>query len=312
MRAASIDVGTNSIKMVVGESDTAGNISMLYESSVNARLGKGLASTRLISIDAMNRGLEAITDHITKARSFDVQRIRIVGTNVIRDATNSSALIESVKHIHNIELEELSGNDEAKYAFLAISSDSQLGANDEPQMVIDTGGGSTEMILGAGNQIISSVSLNIGAVRITETFLNEIPADGKSLAEARKSIREELVSYLDGKDPRRLICIGGSAINLARIHYGIQSKDTTDVHACKLSLDDLEATIGELAEMTLDERKALVGLEPERADIILGGALIIEQVLTALGLQEALVSVRGLRHAILFEMLGSGRQQPIS
>lgn len=312
MRAAAIDVGTNSIKMVIGESDSAGNISILNESSVNARLGKGLASTRLISIDALSRGLEAISDHIIKAREFDVDSIRIVGTNVIRDAVNSIELKKSVKLLHGIDIEELSGDDEAKYAFLAATGDSQLGVTDNPQMIIDSGGGSTEMILGIGKQIASSVSVGIGAVRITETYLKEIPADIQSLTKARRSINQELISYLKGKNPSRLICIGGSTINLARILYGIQPKDTTDVHARKLVLENLTDLISKLAGMNLDERKALVGLEPERADIILGGALIIEQIISALGLREAIISVRGLRHAILFEMLGSGRQQSVS
>ncbi|MHB1457587.1 MAG: Ppx/GppA phosphatase family protein [Armatimonadota bacterium] len=307
MRAAAIDVGTNSIKMVIGESDSAGNIIILNESSVNARLGKGLASTRIINADAMTSGLNAIGNHVNSARELEVDLIRVVGTNVVRDAKNSSELIELVKAQYNIDLEKLSGDTEARYAFLAITGDAQLGVVDGSQMIIDSGGGSTEMILGNSEQIVSTVSVDVGAVRVTETFLKGIPADSKSLADARRYIYQELEPNLDGKNPSRLVCIGGSAINLARILYGIQPKNTMDVHARKLSLKSLEDLISSLAKMKLDERKQLIGLEPERADIILGGALIIEQVLYTLELKEALISARGLRHAVLFEMLRTGR-----
>lgn len=312
MRAAAIDVGTNSIKMVVGESDPEGNIIILHESSVNARLGQGLASTGLIAPEALKRGLDAIGAHLSKAREFDADEIRIVGTNVIRDAANSSELIQSVKRLYSVDLEKLSGDDEARYAFLAIAGDSQLGFSDDLQMIIDTGGGSTEMISGVGSQMLSSVSVNIGAVRVTETYLKEIPAKINSLIEARVSVKKSLIPYLEGKKPNRLICIGGSAINLARIYYKIEPAHTTDVHALKLSLKSIEELIGKLAQMNLNERKSLIGLEPERADIILGGALIIEQIISILDLQEVIISVRGLRHAVLFEMLGFGRQRSLS
>lgn len=311
-RAAVIDVGTNSIKMVIGESDNAGSVSILDESSVNARLGEGLASARLIRTKALERGINAIAVHVANARGFGVDQIRIVGTNVIRDAVNSIEMTTNVKLLFNLHLEELSGEDEAEYAFLAITGDPQLGGTDDPQMIVDSGGGSTEMIMGVGNQITSSVSIDIGAVRIMERFLKAIPSDNRSLADARRSIHKELRPYLGGKHPSRLICVGGSAVNLARIIYEIHPENTFEVHARRLALKDLEDLISKLAGMNLDERRSLIGLEPERADIIPGGALIIEQILLILGLHETIISVRGLRHAVLFEMLGAGRHRSIS
>ncbi|MHB9037112.1 MAG: Ppx/GppA phosphatase family protein [Armatimonadota bacterium] len=303
MTAAAIDLGTNSIKMVVGTTGPNGQVRFLSDTSVITRLGEDVDSSGRIFAHRLQRSVEAVRELLTAAHEFQADKIRMVGTSALRDAANRDDVIRRFKDDLGVELEVLSEQDECRLSYLAVASDPVLGKHDGMQVTFDIGGGSTEFALGSGREIHWARSVNVGAVRLTERFLKSDPPTDSEMRAAASCVDEFVMDA--AKDIRcdRAVGIGGSVINLARVLRGIPADRTEDVHGTVMSLSDVENLRYRMVSLPLAERKGLIGLDPERADIIVAGAIIVERVLKALGVEATQVSIRGLRHGVIREML---------
>lgn len=309
-RAAVIDVGTNSIKIVIGQIDQSGTIEIIHEASTIVRIGEGLESSKIISPYAAQRGIEAIARQLKTAADFGVQALKVIGTSAIREAANAGEFLSLVRNLLGVEICVISGEAEAEYAYKAVVNDPSFGLVAGSITVADIGGGSTEITHGVGDRIDSINSIGIGAVRISELFLKDDPPSLTSLDKAYSYILHNL-KIINIPRTNLLVCIGGTAINIGRIIRSVSPEQTSKINGVKITRKELNYAILMISQIPLINRKNLVGLDPDRADIIIGGGLIIECLLRHLQMNCFQISTRGLRHAILFEMMRSSFQNRI-
>ena len=299
---ASIDVGTNTVKMTIADLGNGG-ARCVYEESEGTRLGEGMQAQamRLREIP-MRRTVEAICRFVERAREREVLEIVAVGTAALRDAENREDFLKRVQEMGGIRVEVIPGEEEARLSYLAVRRDPQW--RDSPRLiVIDIGGGSTEVIQGEANtdKIVARTSVNLGAVKLTETYLKSDPPTVAQLAAANHAANQGFVAFtLAGTEDFQVVGVGGTMTNLGGIDLGGRVEPER-LHGHLLTTDALESQISLLAARTVEERKAIPGLDSKRADIILGGAILLSQALAHIGSTSLAVSTRGLRWGVLYD-----------
>jgi exopolyphosphatase/guanosine-5'-triphosphate,3'-diphosphate pyrophosphatase len=298
-RHAVIDVGTNSVKFHLAEQEADGGLRTIIDRADITRLGEGLAESGQLDPEAMKRTVEAIAAMVDTARSSGALSIAAVGTAGVRLAPNREVLIDAIRARTGITLEVISGEEEARLAYLAARS--TLGVVRGRLVVFDSGGGSTQFTFGRGEQVEERFSVDVGAVRIAERYALAEPVSEQGLAEALASVAGDL-SRLDGQaHPDAIIAIGGTATNLAAVKHGLATYDPEVVHGTVLDLAEIDRQIELYRTRDADERRQIVGLQPARAEVILAGACIVRTILTKLGHESLTVSDRGLRHGLFVE-----------
>ena len=285
MRRAVIDIGTNTVKLLVADLQN-GVISPVVSMDTTTRLGRNVNATRRLSPLAMEGTVEAVEAFAAEARSLGAARIVALATSAARDAINCGEFLDAVRRRCGLNVEVVTGEREAELIFRGASSDPTWAT--ERVLVMDVGGGSAEFILGKSGVIERWKSLSLGAVRLTEQFNS---AGFAELAEfVRRTLHDALAEY--DRAGWRLIATGGTNVTLARVAKG-------EVDRAVLSQEEVRVLVSKLNAMTLDERRCVPGLPPERADIIVAGGAVTLFAMEILGAREATVSVRGLRHGAL-------------
>jgi exopolyphosphatase/guanosine-5'-triphosphate,3'-diphosphate pyrophosphatase len=301
MRAGVIEIGTNSIKFCIAEKQEE-RFQILVDKNIVTRLGERQWETGRIADSSMDRTITAIKDCLDIAHSLKVDRIIGVGTMVLREATNSEEFLQKVYLECGIAVEVVSHEREARLSYQAAVSAIQ--AENANNMVVDIGGGSTEFIWGSDQNIESIVSLNLGVVQLTERFLVSDPVKNSEMRNAIKNIQNSLLeNRITQRKPDQIIGIGGTITTMIAIKYGMQEYIPERIHGAKLDIKDVKAQIGIFKLKTVEERKKIAGLQPERADVILAGALIVYTILRSLKVNSLTGSNRGLRCAILLNVL---------
>jgi exopolyphosphatase/guanosine-5'-triphosphate,3'-diphosphate pyrophosphatase len=295
-RAAVIDIGTNSVKLTVAEIDD--EVRIVNEDTRLTRLGKGVDESGRLNPDAIKKTLEAVVALNTVARQAGASSVVAAGTSALRDAVNGRDLIDAVKAECGLEIEIISGKREASLAFAAVTGDATVVKNPESSvLVFDIGGGSTELVWGVDGSLKENVSLNIGAVRLTERHFYADPPTDEEYAAASNDGAGAVYSFISGKEPVPQVCgVGGTATTFAALVHS-----TKDIHGKTVELHDIERCVGRLRSMKLADRKALEYLEPERADIIIAGGAILLGILKDSKALFYTVSVRGMRFGLLLE-----------
>ena len=298
-----VDVGTNSVKFHLAERSADGTWRQLVDRAEVTRLGEGLEESGRLQPQPMARTIDAIAAMADEARRHGAEAIAAVGTAGLRAASNSAAFVEAVQARCGFHVEVISGEVEARLAFLAATSDIERA--DGSLVVFETGGGSTQFTFGQNERIEEQFSVPVGAVRIAEQFGLDGVVDDAMLAAALDAIAADLAS-LDGRPtPATLIAMGGAVTNLASVKHELATYDPEIVHGSELELDDLDRLIALFQSRSAEERRKIVGLQPKRAEVILAGACIVRTVLEKLGRESLTVSDRGLRHRLLVERFGS-------
>ena len=297
---AVIDVGTNSIKFHVARKGQDGALETVSDKNDIARLGEGLRETGRIGDEPLERNAAAVAGFVEESRSLGVQSPEIVGTMALRTASNAADFIARVKELTGLTLRVIEGGEEARLSYLAVLSGLPVG--DDKLVVFDTGGGSTEFIFGEGGEIRKKFSLPIGAVRITEEFFKEGPVRDGSVEEGLARIGKDLAEGGALDSDCVLVGLGGTVTSLASVKLRMEAYDPDLVQGSILSLDDVNEMIEMFASKTLEERRAVVGLQPKRADVILAGACIVRALLEAFHVDSFTVSDRGLRHGLAYEL----------
>jgi exopolyphosphatase / guanosine-5'-triphosphate,3'-diphosphate pyrophosphatase len=225
--------------------------------------------------------------------------IAAVGTAGLRLAPNRDALIDAVRERTQVEVEVISGEEEARLAYLATVAALDLGEG--PVVVFDTGGGSTQLTIGHGEQVDERFSMNVGAARLTERYGLDGLVDETTLAAVLDAVAADL-ARLDGRPAaERVIGMGGAVTNLAAVKHGLAVYDPDVVQGTVLDLAEIDRQIELYRTHDAEQRRQIVGLQPNRAAVILAGACVVRSVLGKLGRDALTVSDRGLRHGLLVE-----------
>jgi exopolyphosphatase/guanosine-5'-triphosphate,3'-diphosphate pyrophosphatase len=298
-RYAVVDFGTNSIKFHVGERRQDGSWIRIVDRAEITRLGEGLAETGAISSEAIERTATAVRAMADEARVHNARAVVAVGTAGVRLASNRDDVVRAVEATSGIEVEILSGEDESRLAYLAARA--SLGSIDGSIVVVDTGGGSTQFTFGEGDQVLERFSVDVGAVRYTERFGLGNAVSPDVLQQALDAIATDL-HRLDGRPaPDAMVGMGGAITNMTAVHLGLAPYDPDQVHGAVLDRAEIDRQIELYRTRDSDDRRAIVGLQPKRADVILAGACIVRTVMDKLGQQTLTVSDRGLRHGVVAE-----------
>ncbi len=298
-RYAALDVGTNSVKLHVGERDAAGLWHRVLDRVEVTRLGDGLDETGEIQLAAQDRTVDAIADMAEQAKSAGATEIVAVGTMGLRSARNSSVFLDAVRAACGVAIEVIGGEDEARLAYLAVQEG--LGLPEGAVVVFDTGGGSTQVTLGRNREVLERFSLNLGAVRLTEQFGLNDAVSRQTLDAAIASIAREL-GRLDGVEPPDvLVGMGGAVTNMVAVSLGMTDYDPDRIQGATLTRAEVERQIREYAARDAAHRQSIHGLQPGRAEIILAGACVVVTLMGKLHKERLSVSDRALRHGVLID-----------
>jgi len=302
-RYAVVDVGTNSIKFHVAERSSGGAWHTIADRAEITRLGEGLDDTHRISGPALERAATAIAGMVAEARKHGVLAIVAVGTAGLRIAANADRVVEEIEARTGIRIEVISGEEEARLAYVAAKSG--LGLASGSLVVFDTGGGSSQFTFGRDSDVVERFSVDVGAVRYTERFGLDRAVSSDVLGDARAAISRDL-SRLDGRAaPDALVAMGGATTNIAAVSHGLERYDPDVVQGTVLDRAEIDRQIELYRSMDAGARRGIVGLQPKRAEVILAGACIVGAVMEKLGKTTLTVSDRGLRHGVMAERFGS-------
>lgn len=302
VRFGVIDVGTNSVKLHVGERRAGDVWHTVVDRAEVTRLGEGLKAG-VLQPDPIRRTTDAVVGMVEESRHAGAAEVAAVATAAMRVAENSAELVEAVRERCGVGIDVLSGEDEARLAYLAATSELDVGEGS--LVVFDTGGGSTEFTFGAARRVQERFSLEVGAARLTERFgLDGVTSD-EQLADAFQAIGVELETLDGRRRPDSLVGMGGALTNLAAIRHRLHRYDADVVHGTVLDRGEIDSEIDLFRTRTADERRKIVGLQRQRAEVILAGACIVRTVLDKLRCDELTVCDRGLRHGLLVERFGA-------
>jgi exopolyphosphatase / guanosine-5'-triphosphate,3'-diphosphate pyrophosphatase len=302
-RHAVIDVGTNSVKFHVGERDPFGSWRTIADRAEVTRLGENLEHAGAISAEPLERTVAAIAGMAEEARRHQVQATAAVGTAGLRIARNREDVIAAIRARTGVKVEVISGEEESRLAYLAVRA--ALGLPEGWLAVFDTGGGSSQFTFGQGPQVQERFSVEVGAVRYTERFGLAGVVDPGVLDDARAAISDDLVRLDGRRRPAALVAMGGAVTNLTAVKLGLATYDPDLVQGAVLDWAEIDRQIELYRSRDAEARRAIVGLQPKRADVILAGACIVRTVMDKLGQQTLTVSDRGLRHGLLVDRFGT-------
>jgi exopolyphosphatase/guanosine-5'-triphosphate,3'-diphosphate pyrophosphatase len=301
-RYAVIDVGTNSVKFHVAEEGADGTWRAVVDRAELTRLGEGQEPNGPISAEAMERTGDAIAGMVEEARDNRARAIALVGTAALRTASNRDGVIDHIRERTGHTVEALSGEEEARLAYLAAKAG--LGLDRGSLVVFDTGGGSSQFTFGDGEEVLERFSVPVGAVRYTEAFGLDDAVEPDVLAAALEAIAGDL-SRLDGREPpEALVAMGGAVTNITAGYHRLATYDPDVVQGTILDRDEIDRQIEMYRTADAETRRSIVGLQPKRADVILAGACIVRTVMEKLNQQTLTVSDRGLRHGLIRERFG--------
>lgn len=304
---AVIDVGTNSVKVLVADVDGA-VVRPLHEGSHQTRLGQGFYESHILQPGAIDSTAKAVADFVVEAQAWNPASIKVIGTSAARDALNKEELVRAIEGACGIPVTVISGEQEADWAYKGVTSDPQLAAGN--LLVMDVGGGSTEFILGRGNKRVFAESFSIGSVRLLERVpISDLPTNDQREAckrDIREVLEREVKPHLAPKldelqRPVQLVGTGGTSTILARVELKLRSFNRELIEGTLLSRERVKSETIRLWNTALEDRRRIIGLPPNRADVILPGALIFEQVMEVFEQATLRVSTRGLRFAALMD-----------
>ncbi len=280
-RVAAVDLGTNSTRLLVADVEDE-RISEVVRRLRITRLGEGVDRDRRLQEAPMARVHAVLGEYRRELEALGATRTLLVATSAVRDAGNGADFLEELERRYGFTTRLLSGDEEARLTFGGVTAGRSL---DEATLVVDIGGGSTELLVGGPEGIGFHVSLDLGCVRMTERFAEDVHA-----------VRAHVRAVLPELEPQRAIGVAGTVTTIAALDLGLPEYDAERIHGHRISRAAAERELARLASLQLEERKRLPGLEPERAPVIVAGAAILAELLAAYGLPELEASERDILH----------------
>jgi len=294
----------------------------VLEESKQTRLGHGFYDSHRLQPEAIANTAEAVARFAKIAREKQASKVRVIATSAARDAVNGQELTGAIKKASGLEVEIISGEQEADWVFRGVTSDPALARDGEPLLLLDLGGGSAEFIVGQGQQKLFAESFPLGTVRMVERCAHGVPPQPQELLNWRSFVTDFIRTQVkpkvqpaleqaaakksaveEGRSKRsaRLIATGGTATILARMEGRLEDFDRDKIEATMINASRLQWHVRNLWSLPLEQRKNVVGLPKNRADVILTGAVIYEAVLEVFAFEEMRVSTRGLRFAAVID-----------
>ncbi|MGE5174643.1 MAG: hypothetical protein ACM3MD_12525 [Betaproteobacteria bacterium] len=309
MILAGIDIGTNTLRLLIAETGSA-SFREIHSDRRITRLGQGLDRTGTLDREAAKRSLAVLSDFADSIRRHAAQHTAAIGTSALRNASNSREFIKNVKGKTGLDIRVITGEEEARLTLLGVAhSLKTMGSKRsdplENSLVIDIGGGSTEVIITRPDREPVIESLPLGAVYLTERFIKSDPPFKKDVTVLRSAIRDELAKKGREMQPASssvFVGTAGTITTLAAMDQGLAQYDSERINRSILTREAVDNIVGKLSRMTLEERRFIRGLEPGREDIIFAGALVTQEIMEHFGYTSMLVSDWGLREGIVIDL----------
>jgi exopolyphosphatase/guanosine-5'-triphosphate,3'-diphosphate pyrophosphatase len=311
-RIAAIDVGSNSVRLVVAEVLSSGGYRVLDEERENTRLAAALVKTGRLDESAVRATIDALRRFLSITSGYGVGQIRTIGTSAVRDAENGREFCTSIRRELGLKIDVISAAQEARLAFLSVAR--AFDVTGREVAVADIGGGSTEIILASSGLVDQIYNTRLGAVRVTEQCDTAVRSTEKELVKLRRFVDKALKKQV-GKPPfvpEMLFGTGGTFTAMAAMIMASQGQAGQPMWGFRVSRAQIRHLIADLAQMSLDKRSKVPGLNPNRADIIVAGLAIIERVMRHLHVNVVQVHTRGVRDGMLLTMVQQGPPQIVS
>jgi len=334
-RVAAIDCGTNSLRLLVADVDpVAGRLTDVDRRMEIVRLGQGVDSTGRLAPEALERTLRVLGGYARIIGDLSAGAVRMVATSATRDAANADDFLHGVSDVLGLEPEVLSGEEEAYLSFVGATAEFARGATGAPgspgtgapgspgtggpYLVVDIGGGSTEFVVGGGQAArapgpgaVSAVSVDVGCVRLTERHLHSDPPRPAEVSAAAADIDAALdvvAAAIPLTDARTLVGLAGSVTTVAGLALGLGEYDSARIHHARVPAEQVTAQTRSLLGQTREERAALAVMHPGRADVIAGGAMVLDQIMRRFGFAEVLASEHDILDGIAWSLAAGVRQ----
>jgi exopolyphosphatase / guanosine-5'-triphosphate,3'-diphosphate pyrophosphatase len=300
-RVAVVDVGSNSTRLLIADVE-GGRVEEVERRSTVTRLGRGVDLSGQLSDEAIEAACEAIDQYVGLCRGHGVEMVGAIATSAVRDAANGDAFVAELRERFALSAQVLDGDEEARRTYRGATFERPPA---EPTLVIDIGGGSTEMIVGAGEEIGFHVSLQAGVVRHSERHISGDPATVAELealaADARGLIETALAGYGEPW-PSAGIAVAGTPASLAAVDLGLEPYDPSRVHGHVLTLQTIQRLLSRFASAPLAERAEIPGLHPDRAPTIVAGCVILIEAMRAFGLERITASEHDILYGTALEL----------
>jgi exopolyphosphatase/guanosine-5'-triphosphate,3'-diphosphate pyrophosphatase len=302
-RIAAIDIGTNSIRCIIAEASDDGKFKILDDEKATVRLGEKLAMTGMISDEASNRAIEAIRRFRKLVAGFNVEAVEAVATSAIRTATNGKELVAKLSEELGHEIKVISGEEEAELT--AASSLSNFDMNGKRYAMVDIGGGSVEIVMACGNHVEEFYSLDLGAVVMTDRFFTSDPIAEDELNKLQRHIRRSLKRTFTGKRfaVDSLIGSGGTLTALGYMAMQMRKDNYVSIHGYEVLRSEVVHLLAMLIRRDLKGRRTIPGLHQDRADIIVAGVVLVDELLRFFDANRVLVNERGIREGLLIRAM---------
>jgi exopolyphosphatase/guanosine-5'-triphosphate,3'-diphosphate pyrophosphatase len=314
LKATAIDIGTNTVLMLIADLREDGVITTLRDEIAFPRLGRGVDKSNLISRESLGRVLSVLRDYKKLSDSLGSNKIIACGTSALRDAKNSDEVVQTIREEIGINVEVLSGEEEARWTFLGAltNEDESPLQSDRDQSrfaVIDIGGGSTEITTGTPSHADKRHSVDVGCVRLTERYLQSSPPSPNELQRAAASVQKALAE-LDEIDPTTcgLVGVAGTLTTLAALDQNLSKFEAARVDGHVLLLERIKKIFEQLRTQTVRQLQSSPVISSGRADVLLAGILILIEFMTSRRFDQIKVSARGLRYGLLLRELEHTRR----
>lgn len=306
MRIAAIDIGSNSIHMVVADTAAQGSFTVVEREREVVQIGRGSFEDGRLQADAIQRSVDVLGRFVQLARRMQVDKIICTATAAVREARNGGEFLQMARRIAGITPRVIPGEEEGRLIYLAVRA--ALPLDDKPSLIVDIGGGSAQLVVGDKDKLRLATSMPLGVVRLTEKFLEDDPPSAKEIQKLRRAIRKlakpALEKVLEAK-PAKVYGSSGSIHALAQAcHWERHGAAIEQINGYALKRSDLEAFTRRLVKMTLAEREKLQGLDAKRAEIIVPGALVLLHVLDEVEADAVILSDYGVREGLVTDYIG--------
>jgi exopolyphosphatase/guanosine-5'-triphosphate,3'-diphosphate pyrophosphatase len=309
-RVAAVDCGTNSLRLLLADADPGrAELTDLIRRMEIVRLGQGVDQTGRLAPEALARTMAVLREYADLIARSGAQAVRMVATSATRDADNAAEFVRLVKEVLGVAPEVLTGDEEAMLSFTGATAELAAGPDPGPFLVADIGGGSTEFVLGDPPVVAGAVSVDIGCVRMTERHLRSDPPTPAEVAAARADIGAALdavAAKIAVADARTLVGLAGSVTTVAALALGLDAYDAGRIHHARIGAGQVQEQTARLLAMPQAERARLGVMHPGRVDVIGGGALVLEAIMTRFGFAEVLASEHDILDGIAWSLAAGG------
>jgi len=308
MRVAVVDIGTNSTRLLIADVDSDGRVAELQRRTRVTRLGEGVDSSGRLAEPAIARVFATLEEYAALIEGAEASECPAVLTSAVRDAANGAEFTAEIRERYGLDAQVIAGGEEAQLTFLGALSDRE-DADRAPTLVIDVGGGSTELILGSGRDVSDFFSLQAGAVRQSERHLSHDPPTPEELVALGGDVAALIAAEVPERVRRgatRAIAVGGTATSCAAIDQALDPYDSARVHGYQLGLSTLKLLFARLASLQLEQRRRVRGLHPDRAPTIVAGVAILIRVLEAFELDGFEASEHDILRGVALRRAGFG------